>query len=243
MTTNIFRVTANYKFLLVLLLLPFFGSAQLFEKEYDYSKEFTWGINKNTNSGLIGGFVMKFSKSIGNDFYRTIGFELMNVKHPKEQRYISPQTGTSFIFGKENFLYAIRGQYGIEKVMYKKAPQQGVQIHFAAAAGPTLGVVAPYIVVSQGESRKYDPIVHTSPSAIQGSGRLFEGLCFGHLVPGANAKASTIFEFGTFRKSVAGVEIGLMAEAYAQTIILVPTQRNRAVFTSAFFTLFWGSRK
>ena len=231
------------KLLLVFFLAPAFAFGQLFEEDEGYTKEFIWGVSKKTNSGLIGGLVMKWSKSIGNDFYRTIGFEIMNVKHPKEQRYISPSTGTAFIFGKENFLYAIRGQYGIEKVMYKKAPQQGVQIHFAAAAGPTMGIVAPYIVVSSGESEKYDPTVHTSPSAIQGSGRLFEGLCFGHIVPGANAKASTIFEFGTFRKSVAGVEIGVMAEAYAQTIILVPTQRNRAVFTSAFFTLFWGSRK
>ncbi len=243
MNTNIWRVVMNRKLLALMLLLPLFGYGQIFEEDYDYSKEFTWGVNKNTNSGLIGGFVMKFSKNIGDDLYRTLGFEIMNVKHPKEQRYISPQTGTPFIFGKQNFLYAIRAQYGLEKILYKKAPQQGVQIHAAAAAGPTLGIVAPYIVVSDGQSERYDPRVHTTPNAIQGSGRLFEGLCLGHFAPGVNAKTSTIFEFGTFRKSVAGVEIGVMAEVYTQRIILVPTQKNRALFTSAFFTLFWGSRK
>ncbi len=243
MDTNIRRVLLIRKLWLILAFFPAIGFGQIFEEDYEYTKEFIWGINKNTNSGLIGGFVFKWSKNVGKDLYRTIGFEMVNVKHPKEQRYVSPQTGTSFIFGKQNFLYAIRGQVGLEKVVFKKAPQQGVQIHLTAAAGPTIGIVAPYMVVSEGRSRRYDPIVHTSPNAIQGSGRLFEGLCLGHLTPGANAKTSTIFEFGTFRKSVAGIEVGVMAEVYTQKIILVPTQKNRALFTSAFFTLFWGSRK
>lgn len=244
MATNISRVRLNSKLLFLLVLCPLLSFSQSEEESFEYSKEFTWGINKNTNSGLIGGFVMKFSRSVGEEIYRTIGFELVNVKHPKERRYIS-QTGTSFIFSKQNFLYALRGQYGYEKIMFKKAPQQGVQINVNAAAGPTIGIVAPYYVVGSGsgESEVFDPVVHLRPENIQGSGRLFQGLGQSKIVPALNLKTGVVFEFGTFRKNVAGVEVGLAAEVYTKKIILVPTQKNRSLFTSAFFTLFWGSRK
>ncbi len=232
-----------HKLIPVLLLCPVLAFSQIDEEDFSYSREFIWGINKNTNSGLIGGFIMKFSKSAGEGIYRTIGFEMLNVKHPKERRYISPATGTSFIYGKQNFLYSIRGQYGYEKIMFQKAPQQGVQINIGAAIGPTLGIVAPYYVVSGGESEVYDPNVHISPSAIDGSGKLFEGLGESSIVPGLNGKIGVLFEFGTFRKNVAGIEIGVAAEIFTKKIILVPTQDNRSFYPSAYFNLFWGTRK
>lgn len=231
------------KLLAVALLAPMLVFGQLEEEEFEYSKEFTWGVNKNTNSGLIGGLTLKWARRMKESTYRTVSFDILNVKHPKEQRYISQSTGTSFIFGKQNFLYTIRGQYGIEKIMFKKAPQQGVQINVWAAVGPSIGLEAPYYVLSGGASEVYDPTRHTSPNAIQGSGKLLQGLGESKIVPGGNAKTSVIFEFGTFRKNVAGLELGLAAEVFTRKIIIVPTQENRAFYTSAFFTLFWGSRK
>lgn len=242
MSTNIRTVSLNSKLLVSAFLLPILCTSQVIEEEFEYTKEFIWGLSKNTNSGLIGGFVMKFSKKTGEDLFRTIGFEIMNVRHPKEERYVS-SFGSRFSFGKSNFLYTMRGQWGYEKVLFKKAPQQGVQIHVGAAVGPTLAILAPYFIEVDGETRQYDPARDISPGTIMGSGRLFQGLCLGHFVPGLNGKSSIIFEFGTFRKNVSGIEVGLAAEAFPKVMEIVPTQRNRAVFTSAFFTLFWGSRK
>ncbi len=243
MNANIPMLKLNHKLLVVVFLMPLLALGQIEEEEFDYSREFIWGINKNTNSGLIGGLTLKWARRMKENTYRTISFDILNVKHPKEQRYISQTTGTSFIFGKQNFLYSIRGQYGVERIMFRKAPQQGVQINVGAAAGPTIGLEAPYYVLSGGNSEVYDPNRHTSPNAIQGSGKLLQGLGESKIVPGLNAKTSVIFEFGTFRKNVAGLEIGLAAEVFTREIVLVPTQENRAFYTSGFFTLFWGSRK
>lgn len=235
-----------------LTLISWRGLAQS-DGQYEYTKEFIWGINKNTNGGLIGGFVMKFSSAISETQFRTIGFELMNVKHPKEHRRNST-SGNPFIYGKSHYLYAIRAQYGRDFILFKKAPQQGVQINASVAAGPTIGVVAPYYV-KIGDNPKavpfgYDPkTVNTgtpvlySYQSISATGHLFQGLGQSSIKPGINMKASLLFEMGAFKSNVTGFEIGTMLEAYAGKVELMPQESNRAVFLSAFVTLFYGHRK
>ena len=56
---------------------------------FDTENERFWGINKNSWGGLIGGGVLKFSTKVSDNMYRTIGFELVNIKHPKENKYSS----------------------------------------------------------------------------------------------------------------------------------------------------------
>jgi hypothetical protein len=229
--------------IILIFLLPVVVSAQLFDgEEYEYNSEIIWGINKNTNGGLIGGLMVRYSRSKG-DLYETFGFEMSNVKHPSESRYVGAQ-GQTFIYGKTNYLYALRLQYGREKLLFKKATQQGVQISAGASVGPTFGLVNPYYILeTTGDYDQFDPLRHPSPESIAGPGKLFQGLGETNLVPGLNFKTSASFEFGTYRSNVAGVEIGLMLETYTKEIVLVPTQSNRSTFTSIFMTLFWGTRK
>lgn len=231
-------------YLILILLLPVIGNAQLFEgDEYEYNSEWIWGVNKNSNGGFIGGAILRYGRSMGNDFYETFGIELSNVKHPSEARYRSG-SGAMFTYGKTNYLYAVRFQYGREKLLFKKADQQGVQISVGAAAGPTLGVVSPfYVLVGDGTYDKFDPDSFQSPDQIGGPGRILQGLGESNVVPGLNVKGSFSFEFGTYRSNVAGVEVGVMAEAYTKEIEIVPTQENKSIYSSVFFTLFWGTRK
>lgn len=226
------------------LISPFLSEAQLFNgDEYEYTSEWTWGINKNTNGGLIGGLTLRYSRSAGNDFFETYGLELSNVRHPSERRYPGT-TGAGYSFPKLNHLYAIRLQYGREKLLFRKSSQQGVQISAMAAAGPTLGLESPYYLNrADGSYQQYDPVNGNDPDFYIGPGRLFQGLGDSKAVPGLNIKSSLLFEFGTYRSNVAGVEAGVMIEGYTRKIIIVPSQPNNSVFTSVFFTLFWGSRK
>lgn len=233
----------------VCFFLTTIGYAQT-DGNYEYSKEFIWGINKNTNGGLIGGFVMKWSKALDERTFRSIGFELMNVKHPKEQR-ISGVQG-QFIFGKSNYLYTFRAQYGRDKILFKKSAQKGVQINAVYAAGPTLGIIAPYYVRNgDGEASQFNYEDFPSQGSIIGTGNLFQGLNESDITVGLNAKAALVFEMGAFKSSVTGFEIGTMVEAFPQVIELMPSNpanpdseiSNRAVFISGYLTLFYGRRK
>lgn len=233
--------------LLILCAMAFPGKAQT-QDSYEYTTEFTWGINKNTFGGLIGGLMFKKAYKISDRVLQTYGLEIMNVKHPQEQRQHSQSTGNFFIYGKSNYLYALRFQYGRDLILFKKAPQQGVEIKAVFAIGPSIGVVAPYYVETGGDAggivtlrRQYDPSIRMEE--IYGPGRLFEGLGESTLKLGANAKAAMNFELGTIKSQVTGFEAGFLLDAYTSQIELVPTAKNYSVFPVLFFTLFYGGRK
>jgi hypothetical protein len=233
-------------FLLSFLLLTQFSNAQT-RDEFGYNSEIVWGVNKNTNGGLIGGVMLRYSRVVGSKMIESFGVELSNVKHPKEVRYTT-FIGNSYIWGKQNYLYSVRGQYGREILLFKKAPQQGVQITALAAIGPSIGLQAPYFIeYATGPvtsvREPFNPDVHLSQNNILGTGRIFEGLTQSDLRIGANAKVGLNFEFGTFRSNVTGIETGLMFEGFNQEIVLIPTAQNRQYFTSAFVTLYYGKRK
>lgn len=217
------------------------------QDSYDYQSEFTWGINKNTHGGLIGGFVFKKARKLNERLLETYGLEIMNVKHPLEQRRHSQSTGNFFIYGKSNYLYALRFQYGRDLILFKKAPQQGVEIKAVFAVGPSIGVVAPYYVETGADGsmvtirKQYDPSIRAEQ--IYGPGRLFEGLGESSVALGGNVKAALNFELGTIKSQVTGFEAGFLLDAYTRKIELVPTAKNYSVFPTLFFTLFYGGRK
>lgn len=238
------------KFTLTLLLLSIssFSWAQREDTgNYDYDKEYIFGINKNTNGGLIGGLVFKSGTRIDDTQFSFWSIELSNVKNPKEARY-NTVLGNSYIFGKSNYLYSIRPQYGREIILFKKAPNQGVQVSALAAAGPSLGLIAPYYIeyaVNRIETvrEQYNPEIHQSRFNILGTGRLFEGLGDSEFAFGANLKAAISFEFGVFRSNVTGLELGYMLEGFTKEIPLIPTTENRQLFQSVYFTFFYGFRQ
>lgn len=233
-------------FTALFLALSSAGFAQQQREEGDdYSREFVWGINKNTNGGYIGGFNVKFSQRTRGETFRSFGFEVANVKHSKEAR-VPAFSGGSFILGKSNYLYSLRFSYGMERMIFRKGPQQGVQISALVSAGPTLGVIAPYYIeVGSGNfttTVQYDPDSHGS-SNIFGAGRPLEGIGESDFTVGLHARTGFSFEFGTFKSSVSGLEIGVMVEAFPNEVVLLPRAENRAIFPSAYVTLFHGSRR
>lgn len=231
------------------LLLPLVGMSQT-QDSYSYQSEFTWGVNKNSAGGFIGGFTFKKARKKSDRVFETFGVEIMNVKHPQEVRRTSRFTGNFFIFGKSNYLYALRLQYGRDFVLFTKAPQQGVEIKAVFAAGPSIGIVAPYyieraidniFVTAHEQYNPNDP--NHAFNNILGTGNLFEGIGDSKLQLGGNLKAALNFELGVLKSSVTGFEVGVLTDAYFSKVNLMPTASNRAVFPTVFFTLFYGNRK
>lgn len=216
------------------------------QDSYDYNSEFTWGINKNSSGGLIGGFVFKKARKLTDRMLETYGLEIMNVKHSQEMKR-SSQFGNFFIFGKSNYLYSLRPQYGRDIIIFKKAPQQGVEVKVIFAAGPSIGIVAPYYIEKRIDginTSRHQPYTPDIPfNDILGTGNLFEGLSESNIQVGGNFKAAMNFELGTIKSQVTGFEAGFLLDAYFNQIVLMPSAPNRSVFPTVFFTLFYGSRK
>lgn len=237
---NIFAV------LILSMVVPIAGFGQT-QDSYEYQSEFIWGINKNTSGGLIGGFVFKKSRKLNDRMLETFGLEIMNVKHPQEIRRNS-YSGNFYTYGKSNYLYAFRFQYGRDLILFEKAPQQGVEIKASFAAGPSIGIVAPYYVEYSPDGGGYVTVREQYHPGIQaeyilGPGRLFEGLGESSLAIGLNLKAALNFELGTFKSQVTGFEAGFLLDAYAKEIEMVPTAKNYSAYPTLFITFFYGSRK
>ncbi len=227
-----------------------FANAQT-QDSYEYDSEFIWGINKNSSGGILGGFIFKKSRKLNDRLFETFGLEIMNVKHSAEFRTSARASGNSFIYGKSNYLYAFRFQYGRDYVLFDKAPQQGVEIKAVGAIGPSIGILAPYYIERMVDNsffvtvhEQYDP---TNPehsfNNILGTGNLFEGLGDSSIQLGINIKAGLSFELGSVKSSIQGFEVGFLLDAYFNEIILMPTANNKSAFPTVYFTLFYGSRK
>jgi hypothetical protein len=208
------------KILFFLFLILIGGSLSVFaqtQDSYEYNSEFTWGINKNSSGGLIGGFTFKKAKKRSDRVLETYGLEIMNVKHSQEVRKNSAYTGNYFIYGKSNYLYALRFQYGRDYILFTKAPQQGVEIKAVFAAGPSIGIVAPYYIERTVDNsyfssvhEQYDPNnPNHSYNNILGTGNVFEGIGESKIQMGGNLKAALNFELGIVKSQVTGFEIGL----------------------------------
>jgi hypothetical protein len=176
----------------------------------------------------------------------------MNIKHPQEYK-IRSISGTTFIYGKVNYLYAFRFQYGRELILFKKAPQQGVEIKAIAAVGPTIALLAPYYieyspdgsnVPNNTKRAQYDP---NNPNHginnIIGTGYLLQGLDESKVRVGANLKMGLSFELGTIKSNVTGFELGALIDVYTEKIELVSGVENKSIFPTAFITLFYGTRR
>lgn len=232
----------------ILTTVLFLAYTSLFSQNLEYfdsEKEAQWGISKNSWGGLIGGGVLKFSNKVSNSLYRTIGFELVNIKHPKENKYSSPLGyGRTFIWGKKNYFFSFRAQYGREVVLFSKKDQQGIRINAQLAVGPSIGILMPYYIKYSRNNRmeieNFNSATQTFNN-VMGSASFFEGINELKIRPGLNLKAALNFEFGT-KKSSTAIEIGFLADAYPKKIVIMPTADNYSVYPTAFITLLYGRK-
>lgn len=227
------------------------------QDEESYRREFNYGINFNSNGGLIGGGMIKASQYLRPNWYKFWALEIVEVKHPKEKgnRYFS-ETGNSFILGKSNYLYALRPHYGREYIFFRKAPESGVQVNGIFAGGPTIGLLVPYLIIydyspsigrpsnqTDYRTEQYDPVKHDSNERIRGNANFLSGLGQTNVNVGLHAKAGLSFEYGRYREDVTGVEVGFLVEAYPKKMILVPRATNASLFSSVYLVLYYGRRK
>ena len=216
--------------------------------EQTYTEEFTYGINFNTNGGLIGGLNFKWAKAKGPKQFHCFGFEIVNVKNPKEYRFRNDQTGNTFLAYKTNYLFVFRPFYGREFTLFRKAAEEGVHINAIFAGGPSIGMLKPYYVLyvesmsnpNSAVSRPYTQDLNINQ--IYGVGNLTDGLDEIKYTIGFHAKASITFEFGQIKNSVVGLETGFMVEQFSRTQQIMAYAQNRSLFTSTFLTIYYGRK-
>ena len=223
-------------------------------KKEDY-KMLAFGLTTNTNSGLLGGFVVRHSKSIGtykwNPLHQYIAFEAVNVKNNRERS--EPTTiANRVIYGKTNYLFSLRPQYGREIMYFKKNGDDGIGISVIAAVGPSIGLQKPYYIKYDRDGRgavdvvQFDPNIHTDFNRIQGSAGIWQNLFTAmKVIPGAHAKLAANIDINTFGNNLTGFEVGITAEYFSKTPEIMSNQltANSRFYSAGYLTIYFGSKK
>lgn len=239
------------------LCLGLSGSAFAQQTSESYEKELTYGINFNTNAGIIGGLSFRSAHVKTENRLNFWGVEMVEVKHPKETRYLG-QRGDVFVRGKTNYLFVVRPEFGREYIFFRKAPESGVEVNGVIGVGPSFGLMVPYYIdydeaKTQGGSPgqmpnvqrvRYDPIgAHAEIQYIVGGAGVLAGLDETKLEFGAHLRGALSFEYGRYHESITGVETGFMVEAYPHKLVMLPEAQNYSVFNSVYLTIYYGRRK
>jgi hypothetical protein len=262
---------SNYRSILLIcsfIGLSFLVNAQttIQPRQNDYTFN---GVLYNEETSFLGGihssgFNIGYRKGIIKKYYLTTYYhiDLGGLKHPKEyQQTLRAQSAlhnitsaNSFIYGKQNSFFALRGGLGAKRYFSEKARRKGVAVALTYEGGPSIGLLKPYYL----DLRKFNDdqyfIQPTKYSAkikeeflnlnnIAGSSSLLKGITEMDIIPGIQGKVMLNFSFGDVESSVKSLEAGLMLDIYTRKIPIMIEEPNTAYFINFYVGVEFGKRK
>jgi hypothetical protein len=243
------------KKLLISLLIILYGTAivnaqgELDEQQKVFFRnERSFGILLNSDGF---GFSYRTAKRIDYRNKRLFEIETGNLKNPKEYRLSNPyvQSGGSFVFGKMNSVWYIRGGIGHQHELFKKADLGGIAIRYFYTAGPVISLCKPiyyrvlYPISTNGDyeikEEKFSSSI-AAPMDIYSKAPFTKGLNETKVIPGLFAKGGFNFEYSKEDKIIHAVEIGATIQAFPKAIPIMAGNENKAIFLSLFVSYRFG---
>ncbi len=206
--------------------------------------------------GHTRGFGFGYQQGQILNIYNTLFWqaELATLKHPKEYRRTNesfPNTRT-YVYGKLNRVYMVRGGLSWHRNMAEKPYWGGVQVRYSFSGGINLAIAEPihlyilYYNVSEGKFyrnlEQYDPEKHFTDH-IYGRGPLGSGVKQMKLYPGLYLKGSFFFEYSGNSEVVRALEVGAALDAFPKKIPIMAYIDNSHLHLSLYLALHFGTRK
>jgi len=254
-------------FMFVFGLSPMVGQKTIQPKQIDfdwkgivYDKERSLDIRVHSN-----GAALAFNSGKIRTYYKMSYYQLEvgYLKDPRERRQNknssipSFKNSASFVYGKQNSFFNIRGGYGNKIYLSEKARRKGVAVGWSWEVGPSIGIVKPYyldlfapdsqggILVQQKYSEE-NADLFLNYNSIFGASPFAKGILESTFIPGGQGKLAAHFSLGAFDKYVRALEAGIMVDVFARKIpIMVETDtiKNKPYFINFFVSLQLGKRE
>ena len=180
---------------------------------------------------------------------RLLEIEAGSLKHPKEYKLSNPYTsGSSFVFGKLNSAFYLRGGIGHQHELYKKADLGGIAIRYFYSGGLVLAIYKPIyyrvlypVSVTDYEIReeKFSSSI-ALPQDIWGKAPFTRGLNETKVMPGLFVKGGFNFEYSKADKIIHAIEVGAQVNAFPVVIPIMANSDNKAIFLSLFVSYRFG---
>ncbi len=243
-------------FILLILLVGFTArlSAQS-ESVLDTTKNIL--LLKERSFGAIlhtQGWGIKYSRGVHKTAFkkRVWVVEMVEMKSDKQIRIINPYftNAKSFIYGKLNSVFIIRGTYGNHKQLNRKPYWGGVELRLVYMGGVSLGVAKPvYLHILNHTSadiyttsvEKYDPVQH-SIDDIFGRAPFTKGFNEIGLYPGLHLKAGLDFDYASYRAKVQSLEVGVMIDVFPRPIPIMAFNEPDYYFLTFYLSFSFGKR-
>ncbi len=241
------------KLLIILLLLNCITCIMFAQGEIDGQQKIFFR-NERSFALLLSsdGYGLSYREAKRVDFLnkRYFEFELGTLKHPREYKQTNPyyQTPGTFVFGKLNTVFYLRGSYGHQHELFSKGDAGGIAVRYFISAGPVLAIYKPiyYKVIkpiSQTEAEiiieKFDSNIH-QPLDIYSKASFTKGFDEIKVLPGLFAKGGFNFEYSKEDKVIHAIEIGGQLSGYPKKIPIMASSDNKSIFFSLFVSYRFG---
>jgi hypothetical protein len=222
-----------------------------------YNFETTYNLKLTTNRGYVFGMEKGRLRTYDRTTY--YHWSIGEIHSPREVRQSAPpQTRyRSFVYGKQNALYALRAGWGVKRYLSEKAKVKGVAIGYSYSFGPTLGLVKPYYLALALYSpdnplnyiirlqRYSDKTAENflNPNNILGAAPFTRGLSDLSLLPGGNASLAFHLDWGAFDERVKALELGIMLDVFPRPAPILVSEYNSPFFINFFANVQFGKRR
>jgi hypothetical protein len=238
--------------LLIIAVIFLFGVITLFaqgelneQQKVYFRNERSFAILLNTD-GI--GINFRAARRIDYLNKHLLEIEAGTLKHPKEYKLTNPYTSGTFVFGKLNTVFYLRGSAGHQHEMFKKADLGGIAVRYFYTAGAVIALYKPIyykvlypISVNEFEIReeKFDVSIH-QPGDIYSRASFTKGLNETKILPGIFARAGFNFEYSKEDKIIHAVEVGAQLSAFPKKIPIMASPDNKMIYFSLFVSYRFG---
>lgn len=226
---------------IILIVYGFSSFAILAQGEID-EQDKVFYRDEQTFAGFINsngiGANYRYGKRL-NAFNKTIyDIDLVHIKHSKEEKSPSPlyPNGRSFVYGKLNNFYSLRGGMGLQREVFRKFDKGGISIRFSYMGGLSVGVLKPiyyeFISNTAEPERIIDKFPENDHPTIIGRASFFKGFDELEFVPGGYGKLAATFEFSKVDEVIQAIETGVTVDLFYKKIPIMATSRNNFIFVT-----------
>ena len=213
-----------------------------------YKKHITGGLVIHSEGW---GGIFKIGQHVTTKKYREWTFSAVNMRHPKEFKTFNPyyEDSKGYVFGKENSFFVLRPTWGIRRILFDKTRIRGVEVGYAIAIGPSIGIAKPvyleighptipyeYITVE-----RYDADEHFTDN-IFGKAPGTRGLDEMKFHIGVHSRFGLNFEYSGEKDGIKALEAGVAVDAYPNKIPIMAIVDNKQIFLSFYLNLTLGKK-